>query len=145
MHNKKSCLVKNSSTSKWKCFTHTLATQNKGLIALAQILEKFYHLHCFQAQKMDFWSLYTRFFWGLPEATPYLWSQINVLGPLAKNPWQRNYFVLYCTNPINSSVTHHRGSEIDEILRVTGHRAGQQNHQVRAKLGLEIDFFPPEV
>ena len=27
----------------------------------------------------------------------------------------------YCTNPINSSVTRHRGSEIDEILR--GHRS----------------------
>ena len=27
----------------------------------------------------------------------------------------------YCSNSINSSVTHHRGSEIDEIL--TGHRS----------------------
>jgi len=56
----------------------------------------------------------------------------------------------YCTNPINSSVMHHRGSKIDEILR--GHRSqgpamkppGQtEDEQNWVPLILEIDFFPP--
>ena len=51
----------------------------------------------------------------------------------------------YCPNSINSSVTRHRGSEIDEIL--TGHRSqgpatkspGQSKNWVL--FPLEIDFF----
>ena len=51
----------------------------------------------------------------------------------------------YCTNSINSSVTRHRGSEIDEIP--TGHRSqgpatkspGQFKNWVRFLL--EIDFL----
>ena len=56
----------------------------------------------------------------------------------------------YCTNPINLSVTHHRGSKINEILR--GHRSqgpamkppGQtEDEQNWVPLILEIEFFPP--
>ena len=52
---------------------------------------------------------------------------------------------IYCTNSINSSVTRHRGSEIDEILM--GHRSqgpatkspGQSKNWVLFLL--EIDFL----
>ena len=54
-------------------------------------------------------------------------------------------FIRYYTNSINSSVTHHRGSEIDEILM--GHRSqgpatkslGQSKNWVLFLL--EIDFL----
>ena len=64
-------------------------------------------------------------------------SRIQVFASLSKILSQ------YCTNPINSSVTRHRGSEIDEILR--GHRSQgpPTKPPVRAKLGLEIEFFSP--
>ena len=35
------------------------------------------------------------------------------------------------------------GLKLTKFCGVTGHRAHQQNHQVRPKLGLEIDFLPP--
>ena len=59
-------------------------------------------------------------------------------------------YQIYCTNSINSSVMHHRGSEIDEILQ--GHRSqgpatkppGQyEEEQNWGPFSLEIDFFPP--
>ena len=45
-----------------------------------------------------------------------LWQEIHTQS--AEKHSSHQY---YCTNSINSSVTRHRGSEIDEIL--TGHRS----------------------
>ena len=47
----------------------------------------------------------------------------------------------YCTNPINSSVTRHRGSEIDEILR--GHRSQGSSTKPpgQSKIGVRNQFL----
>ena len=49
----------------------------------------------------------------------------------------------YCTNPINSSVTRHRGSEIDEILR--GHRSqgSPTKPPGQSKIRVKNRFFAP--
>ena len=57
---------------------------------------------------------------GQPECIPMMSSfrNIHVWMCLHRGQKAPGY---YCTNSINSSVTRHRGSEIDEIL--TGHRS----------------------
>ena len=54
-----------------------------------------------------------------------------------------DHLLNYCTNPINSLVMHHRGSEIDKILR--GHRSQGPPTKPpgQSKIGVKNRFFSP--